>query len=103
MRLWKVLGLAGVAGVAATGVAVARGERRAYTPGDVRARLHEPIAAAPSWGDAEGDVLADGARPQHGQVREPVAWRRVVTRPAATVARVRERAGTTLQRPRRRA
>ncbi len=43
MRLWKWLGVAGIAGVAATGVLVARGERqrRAYTPEDIRARLHE--------------------------------------------------------------
>ncbi len=41
--LWKVLGVAGIAGVAATGVAVARAERRrrSYEPEDVRARLHE--------------------------------------------------------------
>jgi hypothetical protein len=38
----KVLGIAGLVGVAATGVAVARAERRrqAYTPEDIRARLH---------------------------------------------------------------
>lgn len=43
MRVWKVLGVAGLAGVAATGVAVARAERRrrAYEPDDVRARLHQ--------------------------------------------------------------
>jgi hypothetical protein len=43
MRVWKVLGLAGLAGVAATGAVLARNERqrRAYTPDDVRARLHE--------------------------------------------------------------
>lgn len=43
MRLWKWLGLAGMAGVAATGVAVARKERqrRAYTPEEIRARLRE--------------------------------------------------------------
>ena len=43
MRLWKLLGLAGLAGVAATGAVLARNERqrRAYTPDDVRARLHE--------------------------------------------------------------
>jgi hypothetical protein len=43
MRWWKVLGLASVVGVAATGVVVARGERqrRAYTPDEIRARLHE--------------------------------------------------------------
>jgi hypothetical protein len=42
--MWKWLGVAGIAGVAATGAAlVARGERerRAYTPEDIRARLHD--------------------------------------------------------------
>ncbi len=45
---WKWLGLAGVAGVAATGVVVARAERRrrAYTPQDVRTRLHERFEQA---------------------------------------------------------
>jgi hypothetical protein len=43
VRVWKLLGLAGLAGVAATGAVLARNERqrRAYTPDDVRARLHE--------------------------------------------------------------
>jgi hypothetical protein len=42
VRWAKVLGVAGLVGVAATGVAVARAERRrrAYTPEDIRARLH---------------------------------------------------------------
>lgn len=41
MRWWKLLGLAGVVGVAASGAAVARAERRrrAYTPDEVRDRL----------------------------------------------------------------
>jgi len=48
MKWWKVLGLAGMAGVAATGVIVARAERRrrAYTPDEVRSRLHERYAEA---------------------------------------------------------
>ena len=48
MRLWKLLGVAGLAGVAAGGVVLARNERqrRAYTPADVRARLHERATAA---------------------------------------------------------
>jgi hypothetical protein len=47
MRLWKWIGVAGLAGVAATGAVVARNERqrRSYTPDDVRARLHERAAA----------------------------------------------------------
>jgi hypothetical protein len=46
VRPWKLLGLAGLAGVAATGAVLARNERqrRAYTPDDVRARLHERAA-----------------------------------------------------------
>ena len=47
MRPWKLLGLAGLAGVAATGAVLVRNERqrRAYTPDDVRARLHDRHAA----------------------------------------------------------
>ena len=48
MRWWKWVGLAGLAGVAATGVVAVRAERRrrAYTPDEIRARLHERAAAA---------------------------------------------------------
>lgn len=43
MRWWKVLGVAGFVGVAATGVAVARAQRRrrAYTPEEIRDRLRQ--------------------------------------------------------------
>jgi hypothetical protein len=46
MRWWKVAGLAGLAGVAATGVVLARQERRrrAYTPDEIRERLHARVA-----------------------------------------------------------
>jgi hypothetical protein len=48
MRWWKVAGLAGLAGVAATGVVLARAERRrrAYTPDQIRERLHARVAEA---------------------------------------------------------
>jgi hypothetical protein len=48
MRWWKVAGLAGLAGVAATGVVLARQERRrrAYTPDEIRERLHARVAEA---------------------------------------------------------
>ncbi|NLT53778.1 MAG: hypothetical protein GXX79_04270 [Actinomycetales bacterium] len=48
MRWWKVIGLAGLAGVAATGVVVVRAERRrrSYTPEEVRSRLHARLAEA---------------------------------------------------------
>ncbi|GHJ06834.1 hypothetical protein TPA0907_12010 [Micromonospora humidisoli] len=53
MQWWKVLGLAGLAGVAATGVVVARAERRrrAYTPEEIRDRLRERHAQAATSGD----------------------------------------------------
>ncbi|WP_055509950.1 hypothetical protein [Nonomuraea pusilla] len=56
MRWWKMLGLAGIAGVAATGVAMARAERRrrAYTPEEIRARLRERVEPAPQAGDGTG-------------------------------------------------
>jgi hypothetical protein len=67
MRVWKVLGLAGLTGVAATGVVLARHERqrRAYTPEDVRARLHQRHAAlveqaAPDPGNAVAAELTTG-------------------------------------------
>jgi hypothetical protein len=43
VRVWKILGVAGLVGIAATGVVVARSERqrRAYTPEEVRERLRE--------------------------------------------------------------
>jgi len=46
VRLWKIVGLAGLAGVAATGVAIARAERkrRAYTPEEIRERLVARVA-----------------------------------------------------------
>jgi hypothetical protein len=48
MRWWKILGLAGLAGVAATGAVIARSERRrrAYTPDEIRDRLHDRLAEA---------------------------------------------------------
>jgi hypothetical protein len=46
MRWWKVVGLAGVVGVAASGAVVARRERqrRSFTPDQVRDRLHARYA-----------------------------------------------------------
>jgi hypothetical protein len=50
VRWWKILGLAGFAGVAATGVVIARSERqrRAYTPQEIRERLHARLAEVPA-------------------------------------------------------
>jgi hypothetical protein len=46
VKLWKVLGLAGVAGVAASGVIIARDQRQRaqLSPEQVRDRLHERLA-----------------------------------------------------------
>ena len=43
---WKLIGLAGLAGVAATGVVVARKRRaqRDYDPEELRERLHRRLA-----------------------------------------------------------
>ncbi|MEU4804547.1 hypothetical protein [Actinosynnema sp. NPDC023587] len=48
MRWWKLAGLAAFVGVAATGAVVARAERRrrAYTPDQIRERLHARLAEA---------------------------------------------------------
>jgi hypothetical protein len=48
MRWWKILGVAAFASVAATGVVIARDQRRrrAYTPEQIRARLQARLAEA---------------------------------------------------------
>jgi hypothetical protein len=53
MKWWKALGVAAFVGVAATGAAVARAERqrRAYTPDQVRERLHARVAEVAQAGD----------------------------------------------------
>jgi len=59
MDWWKVVGLAGLAGVPATGVKVSRDERqrKAYSPDEVRSRLHEranqPLDTEPESVDQE--------------------------------------------------
>ncbi|MGF1646908.1 MAG: hypothetical protein ACFCVF_08320 [Kineosporiaceae bacterium] len=65
---WKLVGLAAVVGVAATGVALARAERRrrTYSPDEVRRRLHERYAritaesAAEAAGRSGGETAPDG-------------------------------------------
>lgn len=46
--VWKWVGLAGVAGVVAGGVLVARDQRirKSYTPEDIRTRLHQRLEEA---------------------------------------------------------
>jgi LPXTG-motif cell wall-anchored protein len=56
MRIpWKWIGLAGLAGVAATGVVVTRRRRaqQQYTPEELRERLHRRLAeATPTNGES---------------------------------------------------
>ena len=50
MRWYKVLGLAAFAGVAATGAVIIRDQRlrSAYTPDEIRERLHARLAETPA-------------------------------------------------------
>jgi hypothetical protein len=50
---WKLIGLAGVAGVAATGVIIARDQRQRaeLTPDEIRVRLQERLHEAESAED----------------------------------------------------
>jgi hypothetical protein len=73
MRWWKVLGLAGFIGVAATGAVIVRAERRrrAYTPEEIRDRLHARFAEAAETAEAagapgEGVTWASGGAPVCG-------------------------------------
>ena len=49
MRWGKVLGVAAFAGVAATGAVIIRDQRRrtAYTPDEIRTRLHTRLSQSP--------------------------------------------------------
>lgn len=71
MRWWKWIGLAGLAGVAATGAVIARDSRQrsAYSPDEVRSRLHDRAAEALS-GEAE---TADVPGPEATAVPPPSA------------------------------
>ena len=69
MEWWKVVGLAGLAGVAATGVKISRDERqrKAYTPDEIRSRLH---ARADTPLDAEQEPSAQGASAQEPSAQD---------------------------------
>jgi hypothetical protein len=52
-NIWKWIGMAGVVGVAAGGVLVARDQRKrnSYSAEDIRARLHQRLAES---GNSQG-------------------------------------------------
>jgi len=58
---WKLIGLAGLAGVAASGVVVARRRRahRAYDPDELRERLHRRLAEVSSTASSVSASEAD--------------------------------------------
>ncbi len=68
MKLWKALGLAGLAGVATTGAIIARNQRQRaqLTPDQIRERLHQRVEAAQN-GPAQTDpTQTDPAQPGQG-------------------------------------
>ena len=54
MKLWRVLGVAGLAGVAATGAIIARDQRQRaqLTPEEIRERLRARVAQTESAQDS---------------------------------------------------
>jgi hypothetical protein len=62
---WKVVGLAGLAGVAATGVVVARHRRahREYDPDELRDRLHRRLADVQAGNGTAGGERAEAPAP----------------------------------------
>jgi hypothetical protein len=88
VRWWKVLGLAGFAGVAASGVVIARAERqrRAYSPQEITERLHARLAEA-SGDEASGTEASgtepSGTGPPAAEAGPPAAETRAVPSPGA--------------------
>ena len=65
MRIpWKLIGLAGLAGVAATGVVVTRRRRaqRDYDPDELRERLHRRLAEVPTGTKSAAEPLPELGR-----------------------------------------
>ena len=58
MKIWKALGLAGLAGVAATGVVIARDQRKRsdLTPEEIRDRLHQRLGSEDVSGEPRPDA-----------------------------------------------
>ena len=93
-RRWKLIGLAGLAGVAATGVVVARKRREhvEYDPDELRAKLHDRLADVP----VERQRRRADRRRQRTRKLSRTAAERL---PAVSVARIVSR-WRALRRPR---
>jgi hypothetical protein len=76
VKWWKWLGLAGLAGVTATGVVVARAERRrrSYTPDEVRERLQQRLAEAAPESDGKASSTSSDRLPGEPAHRR-TSWR----------------------------
>jgi hypothetical protein len=76
--LWKWVGLAGVAGVTATGAVVARDQRRRQrlTPDQVRTRLHRRLAELDGRGPDGAEGAAGAGADTDGLPHVPVKKRR---------------------------
>jgi hypothetical protein len=76
VKWWKWLGLAGLAGVTATGVVVARAERRrrSYTPDEVRERLQQRLAeVTPESADGKAPSTST-EQPPDGPAHRRISW-----------------------------
>jgi hypothetical protein len=58
VKIWKALGLAGLAGVAATGVVIARDQRKRsdLTPEEIKDRLHQRLGSQAVSGEQQPDA-----------------------------------------------
>jgi hypothetical protein len=96
MGWWRILGLAGFAGVAATGVVIARRERarRAYTPDEIREQLHARLAAAGDAGPGDATDPGPGLPPAaRHSARVDGSAQRAAGPAAAAAAAVRRLSG----------
>ncbi|MBF6354835.1 hypothetical protein IU449_09805 [Nocardia higoensis] len=104
MRWWKAVGLAGAAGVVATGVIVVRAERRrrAYTPEQVREQLHARFTQATTAESALSPVEPEATRADRLRERfcALVRRRRPIPRSSAKARSPHRSSGTTWRRRR---
>jgi hypothetical protein len=66
VRWWKLLGLAGLVGVAATGAVIARDQRTraAYQPDEIRDRLRERLGQEPATPTSETPAPTETPAPE---------------------------------------